>query len=823
MLDSWRQDLRYATRLLRRNPVFSLTAAASIAIGIAAATTIFTIGNALLLRPPAGVVDPGRLVDIGRSQDGRGFDTNSYPNYIDIRARTTVFSSVYAYNIEPQPMSLRGADGAERVFGHVVTLNYFATLGAQPLVGRLFSPQDSEVPGASPLVVLSHRLWTRRFNADPAVVGANVDLNGFPFSVIGVAQEGFQGTTVLAPDIWVPMTTLVQAVPRRLQSAFTSRESVWLVMGARLKPGMALQQAQAELASIAAALEREYPRENRGKGLRVVPLSPIPGNGAPIAAFLAVLMGVAGLVLTIACVNVAGVLLARATSRRREIAVRLAIGASRWRLIRQMLVETALLFVVATSASLLLARIMTNVIVGLLPTLPFQVSVSLALDARAVGFAAAIALGAAVLSGLAPAFSGSKASVIGGLRTDAQSAPDRIRLRNAFVVAQVAFSIVLVVAAGLFVRALEHANAIDPGFDPRGVELASLDLSLAGFTDATGRVFARELIDRVRTIPGVESATMAAMLPLGMSRMGLGPIAIPGATAPSGRDTFDADWNIVEPGYFATMRMALVAGRDFDERDRNGAADVVVLNETAVRRFWPGTSPAGAIGKVIVQQTGRPDAAATQPLTVVGVARDTKYASLGEDSTTFVFVPLQQQYRSRLTIVARSTNGQRLAAEIRRTLASMNPNLPIVTSQTLEDYAAIGLVPQRVAASVSGSLGAVGLLLAGIGIYGVAAYMVSSRTREIGIRVALGAQPRAVGRMVIGQGLRLTLIGAAIGVVLAVGASQLIASLLMGVGPLDPLTFASALVLFTIIGVAACYVPARRALRINATEALRYE
>ena len=348
-------------------------------------------------------------------------------------------------------------------------------------------------------------------------------------------------------------------------------------------------------------------------------------------------------------------------------------------------------------------------------------------------------------------------------------------------------------------------------------------MSLAGYTDATGPVFARELIERVRTIPGVESATLAAMLPLGQSRMGLGPIAVPGSTAPSGPSAFDADWNIVEPGYFATMKMTLVAGRDFDARDRGAATNVVILNETAVRRFWPGAPPTGAIGKQIVQQTGRPGAAATRALTVVGVARDGKYASLGEDPTSFVTVPLQQQYRSRMTIVARATRGQRLAAEIRRTLASMNPNLPIVTAQTLDDYVAIGLVPQRVAASVSGGLGLVGLLLAAIGIYGVTAYMVSSRTREIGIRVALGAQPRDVARMVIGQGLRLTLIGAVIGVALAIAASQVIASLLMGVGPLDPLTFSSVLALFVAIGIAACSVPARRALRINATEALRYE
>src|SRR6266508_3655569 len=820
MLDSWLHDVRYAARLLRRNPLFALTAVVSLAIGIGANTTIFTIANALLFKRPIGVEQPDRLVDIGRSQNGSGFDTNSYPNYLDIRSRNTVFSSVYAYNIEPQPMSLGSESGAERIFGHVVTLSYFVTLGARPFAGRLFTMNDSEQEGASPFLVLSHRLWTRRFNADPGIVGRKVDLNGFPFTVIGIAQEGFQGTTILAPDVWVPMTMLAEATPRRLSSALKSRDSVWLVMAARLKPGVSVKQAQAELASLGSALEREYPRENRGKGLRVVASSPIPGNGAPVAAFLAILMGVVGLVLAIACVNVAGVLLARAAARRREIAVRLAIGAGRWRLIRQMLVETALLFLTGAAAGLLLARVMTDLIVAMLPTLPFQVGVSIALDGRATAFAIGLSLVSAVLSGLVPAFHASRAEVITGLKPDAQSAPDRLRLRNAFVVAQVAFSIVLVVGAGLFVRALQRAAAMDPGFDPRGVELAALDLSLAGYTDVTGRAFAHDLVARVRTLPGVETATISAVLPLGMSRMGLGPLAVPGATPPGGREFFDADWNIVEPGYFATMKMPLVAGRDFTDTDGATAPAVVIVNETAAQRLWPGQR---AIGKTLIQQTGLPGAGATRTLTVVGIARDAKYASLGDEPTTFVFVPLQQQYRSRMTIVARASHGQRLATDIRRLLASMNPNLPVVTSQTLEDFTAIGLVPQRVAASVSGSLGIVGLLLAAIGIYGVTAYMVTSRTREIGIRVALGAQRGAVVRMVLRQGMTLALIGVGVGLLLAAGASRLLGSLLFGIGPTDPIAFGGAAALFCAIGLVACYVPARRATEIDAMEALRYE
>ena len=588
-----------------------------------------------------------------------------------------------------------------------------------------------------------------------------------------------------------------------------------------MKRGVSARQAQAELENIGRGLEREFPDDNRGKGLRVVASSPIPGNGAPVAAFLAVLMGIVGLVLAIACANVAGVLLARATARRHEIAVRLAIGAGRARLVRQMLVEATLLFLIGAGAGLALARVMTTMLVSLLPTLPVPVDVSLPLDARAMAFTLGLSLVAAVLSGLAPALHASRAEVLSSLKSDAQGGPERLRLRHAFVVSQVAFSIVLVVGAALFVRALQRAADVDPGFDPRGVELASLDLALGGYTDQTGRVFARDLVQRVRELPGVASATLSAMVPLGGGGLGLGGLSVPGVTPPQGRRFFDADWNVVTPGYFATMKMGLAAGRDFTDADRERAPSVVIVNETAARRWW-GTLD--VVGKTLIQQDGRPGAPdAMRTLTVVAVARDSKYRSLGEDPRPFVYVPMQQEYMSRTTIAARSTQGQRLAADLRKLLASMNPNLPIVTAQTLEDYASLGLVPQRVAASVSASLGIVGFLLAAIGIYGVTAYMVTSRTREIGIRMALGAQSRDVVRMVLRQGMTLALIGVAIGLTLAAGVSRALGSLLFGVGPADPLAFGGSAAAFCLIGLAACYVPARRATEIEATEALRYE
>jgi predicted permease len=821
MFDSWLQDLRYAVRLLRRNPLFALTAVLSLAIGIGANTTIFTIANALLFKPPLGVADASRLVDVGRSQDGQGFDNGSYSNYLDIRARNTVFSGIYAYRLGPEPMSLRGKDGAERIYGEMVSTNYFNVLGTPPHIGRLFTSDDSEQPAATPLAVLSHRFWMRRFNGDPAIVGQTLVLNGRPFMVIGVTPEGFHGTTVLTSDLWVPVNMVGELASRLPPAILTSRESAWLVMGARLKPGVTVGQAQAELANIGRALEQEFPDANRGKGLRVVASSPVPGDGAPVAAFMAVLMAIVMLVLAIACANVAGVLLARATTRRREIAVRLAIGAGRGRLIRQMLVESTLLFLIGGSGGLVLARLMTGALLSLLPAVPLPIDVTLALDGRAVVFTLTLSLVAAILSGLAPAFHASRAEVVGALKSDTQGGPERIWLRHAFVVSQVALSIVLVVGAGLFARALQRASEIDPGFDPHGVELATLDLSLGGYTADTGRVFARELIRRVRETPGVQAAALSAVMPLGDRGIGLGGLAVPGVEPRNGRRFFDVDWNVITPGYFATMKMALSTGRDFSDADREGTPSVVIVNETAARQWWPRQD---ALGKTLLQETGRPDAPdAVRTLTVVGVARDSKYRNLGEDPRPFVYVPIQQQYMSRTVIAARSAHGQRLAGQLRALLASMNPNLPIVQALTFDAYSQLGLLPQRIAASVAGSLGLVGVLLAAIGIYGVTAYMVSSRTREIGIRMALGAERASVVRMVLRQGLTLTMIGAAIGLAVAAAASRLLGSLLFGVGATDPLTFIGSTLLFFVVGAAACYVPARRATAIGAMDALRYD
>jgi predicted permease len=821
-LDDLQRDWRHAGRLLRRNPVFTLTATLSLAIGIGATTTISTVVNALLFQPPAGVLDSRRLVDIGSSRMRSGFGPSSYPNYVDARQRSATLEGVYAYSRFPRAMSLgvAGRDGgSENVFGSLVTVNYFMVLGAVPAAGRLLSTADGEQAGASPVAVLSHRFWTRRFNKDPTIVGRTVTLNGHPFIVVGVASEGFHGTGVRALDLWVPMN-MAAAVTSPGTTALTDRTAGSLLIGARLKPGISLPQAAAEMDLIGRTLEREFPEQNRGIGFRLMALSPVPGNSGPMVAFLALLTAIVSCVLIVTCANVAGVLLARAAARRQEMALRLAIGAGRARLVRQLLTETVLLFVLGGTAGLLLARVMTSLLASWLPALPFPVDLSLALDARVVGFAAGLSLVAALASGLAPALHASKANVLPGLRNDA-GLVGRLRLRHAFVISQVALSIVLVIGGGLFIRALHRAAAIDHGFDSRDVELASVDLAQAGYTTTTGPNFARALIDRVRALPGVQSATIASTPPGGFE-VRRESLAVPGVPRPNG-GFFVVDWNVVEPGYFATLRTPIAAGRDFTIADRDSTQPVAIVSESAARQFWPGED---AVGKYLLQPTWGPHGPAdpTRVLLVIGVARDVQSSSLLDGlAGTTVYVPLHQQYVSSLTIVTRTNSGQRVTGELRALLASMSPNLPIMTAQTLDDSIALGLTPQRVVASVSGSLGIVGLILAGIGVYGLTAYAVTRRTREIGIRVALGAKRADIIRMVIREGLSLILIGSAVGLMVAAAVSRVLVAFLFGILPIDPVTFISTTVLFAVIGLAACYVPVRRATHIDPTEALRYE
>jgi putative ABC transport system permease protein len=816
MLETAWQDVRYGLRLLRRSPLFTATAVLSLTIGIGANTTIFSVASAIMLRPLPGLVEPGRLVDIGRTQDGGGrIDTSSYPNYRDVRERATLLQDVYAYRIEPAPISLGDATDAERIYGAPVSGNYFRALGTTPVRGRFFTDADDRLGGA-PVAVISYELWQRRFGAGD-VAGRTVLFNSKPVTIVGVTPPGFQGTTMMRADAWVPLELAGTVSPRFADSMFRSRASVWLMMGARLKPGATVAQADAELRTIGEALERQYPRENRGKGLRAFTSALIPGRIDTVAGFLAVLLGIVSLVLCAACVNLAGMMLARAASRGREIAVRLAIGANRARLVRQLITETAVLFAAGCAAGLLLTKWLTALLLAVIPALPVPVGVDMPIDWRVALFAIAVSLVAAVLSGLAPALQASRPDLVPALKTDAAARGGRLRLRNAFIVAQVMVSLVLVIAGGLFARALARAASIDPGFDQTNVDVVTLDLGLSGYQQAEALAFAHRVLDRTRSLPGVQAASFGADLPLDGGRMGFGGLRAPGRQTSSGRETFGADWNTVSPDHFKTLGIRLISGRDFTRADSATSPRVIIVNETMARSVW---NTIDVLGRQLQSEVGPKDALVT--MTVVGVAPDTQLIELGGKVEPYVYVPLTQVYTSRVSLLVKSTSGG-MIPQLRAQLHDLNPTLPVTTAMPLTQVTAITFVPQRMAAAVAGSLGVVVLLLAAIGIYGVTSYAVSRRTREIGIRMALGADSGTVMRLVVRQGAILTVIGIAAGLAGGAAGAQVLRSLLFGVSALDPIAFGGAAALFALVSLAASYLPARRAMRVDPMIALRTE
>ena len=815
-MDTLWQDLKYGLRQLRRNPGFTTVAVLTLALGIGANTAIFTLVNEVLLRPRPGIGSPEELVDIGRTQDGSGFDNFSYPNYVDFRDRNRCFSGLLGYEIEPRQVSLTEGDAAEPVFGALVSGNYFSVLQVTPALGRFFSPEEDRTPGTHAVMVLSYRYWQRRFAGDRAILGREIKINSHPFQVIGVAPEGFRSTMILAPDAWFPLMMTPVVIPG--SHLLDERRDVWMVAIGRLKSGVTLQQARAEMNALAAQLEQEYPEDNRGKGVALYPSSLFPGEfQGMVGGFLALLMVIVGLVLLIASFNVAGMMLARATARQREIAVRLAVGANRGRLLRQLLTEGLLLFLAGGAAGLLVAVWMKDLLLVLLPQLPVAVELNLSLDWRVLGFTLLLSLLVGLLSTLAPALQASRLDLVTALKEDASGGSFRKpRLRQVLVLGQVAVSLVLLVAAGLFLRALQRAATMDPGFDPAGVEMVSLDLSLAGYQGTDGLAAWGQLLERVRALPGVRAASLAWDLPLDGGRRGLGGIEVPGHVAPDGGRVISADWNVVAPGYFQTLKIPLWRGRDFTKADREGAPRVAIINQTMAQRFWPGQDPVG-------QQILHADDEGNRPLEIIGVARDTKNASLGEAPELFVYVPLQQYYFREMTLVVRTENGARLHSDVRAAVRAINPNLPILHAQSLAEYTGIGLLPQRVAGWVATSLGLVGLLLASLGLYGVTAYSVSQRTREIGIRMALGAQRDEILRWVVGQAMVLVAVGGGVGLAVALILTRFLAGLLLGVGPMDWVTYAGVTLVLAAVSFIACYIPARRATRVDPLVALRYE
>jgi putative ABC transport system permease protein len=816
-LENLVQDIRYGLRVLRRNPGFAATAILTLALGIGATTAIFSIVDTVMLKPlPFPTAD--RLVRVRSviAATGHG-DVASYPDFLDWRARSHVFEGMAAFRtgdftlIGPrEPLHLQGA---------VVSAQLFSLLGVTPALGRIFLPEEDNpamVSGTDP-VILSYGLWQREFSADRAVLGRTIQLGDQPFTVVGVMPPAFQYPIQADRiELW---TTIAVDARGGVGAMTTQRGAHYLDVSALLKPKVKLQQAQSEMAGITVALSKQHP-ENKPRTVQIVP--EIQGAIGPLRTPLFVLLGAVGCVLLIVCVNVANLLLARATGRHKEMALRAALGASRRRATRQLLTESVALGLLGGGLGLALATALLRVLVRLIPAVVPRLD-TIGLDARLLMFAFLVSLVAGVLFGLAPALRVSKIGLTESLNESGRGSggggKEHSRLRDALVVSEVALAIVLLLGAGLLIQSFFYLTRVNPGFDPHQVLTFQLD-SPAGKQGAQVPLFFREVVESMRALPGVNSASAVASLPLTGDNIGSG-FEIEGEPLPAGSRP-SADFNAVEPNYFRTLHIALVAGRDFTERDDSKSTPVVIVNRTLARRFFPNQDP---IGRHIRPGIGNGYGPGEFPMReIVGVIADVKQSGLGDEAAPEVYAPLAQSPFGTMFFVVHTVNDPRSIVEsARRQVASLDKNAPIYHVETLDQYFAQSVEAPRFITLLLGGFAGLALVLACLGIYGLISYTVAQRTREIGIRMAVGAQKGEVLWMVIREGLRPALAGIAIGIVGALRLTRLLSSLLFGIKPADPATFAAVALMLTGVAILACYIPARRAAGVDPMVALRYE
>jgi predicted permease len=807
------QDVRYALRTLRSARLVVLVAAITIAIGVGATTTMLSVANALLLRPPAGVAEPDRLVSVhALGQDHSSFHSFSYPDFQDLSEAGGGLSSLAAYTI--LPASLRTGDEPRLEAGMLVSEAYFRTVGARPAWGRFFSADESR-PGGPRVVVLSDRLWRGRFNGDRSVLGQVVVLNGEPLTVVGVTEPGFHGHFAgIDVGLWVPIA-LDPVLSHR--DILNGRRNNWLELVGRLAPGVRPGQVAAALSPVAARSGR-LGGLDWDQGVEVRGYLPVPASVAlPVGGFLGLLLVLAGFILLIASANVGSVLLARASTRSREIAVRLALGARRGRLVRQLLTESLLLFLLGGAAGTALAFAATRALSRVEPPTPIPVLLDFHPDIPVLLAALLVTLIAGVAFGLAPALQATRSDPALILREGSTTMPfARGRLRGGLVAAQIAATACLLVTAGLFARALARAGDIDPGFKPEGVQVLSLELRVRGYEGQRTVALAQALEQRAGAIPGVLAVATTDLLPLNMSNQQT-QLALPGRAQTPNVGLFETDFTDVTPGFFATMGIPLRRGRGFTPSDRDGAPAVAIVNETMARRFWPGEDPIG-------KRLNYGSFTAGTPTEVIGVAADAKYRTLGEDPLPMIYLPLAQQPGHRLTLLVRTAPGRPVSARaLRDVLHEVDPELPVEQEGSFAALIGVALLPNRVAALLAALFGATGLVIAAVGLYGLLAFRVQSRRKEIGIRVALGARGRDIRRLVQGEALGVIAAGIASGLALAGGASRLLGSMLFGLSPLDPPTYGVIVAILLGVGWIAAAGPTGRALRTEPFEVLRHD
>ena len=806
------QDFRFGLRQLIKKPGFAALAIISMALGIGANTSIFSLIDTVLLRP-LPVHEASRLAVLyGTLHNGADVTLQSYLNYKDYRDRNTVLSGLALYRVVVSSLSHKGSN--DRAWGYLVTHNYFDVLGVKPFLGRAFLPEEDATPGSHPVAILSYGTWERRFGGDRSVVGQAVQFNGRPYTIVGVMPKGFIGTEVaFAPEMFIPVMMVADIEPGAKYLERRTSDNMFTI--GRLKPGVSMAQAQAQLQTLTAQMAKDYP-ENAGRSLFLMkPGLFLPEIRNSVFGFAGILFAVGGLVLLLACVNLANLLLARATERRKEIAVRLAVGASRGRLVRQLVTESLLISLAGGAAGVALAALINHSVRGLqLPT-DIQLLFDLRTDWRVLAFTLLLSIATGLVFSLIPALQSSKPQLVRALKDESSMGGfRRSRLRNALVVAQVSLSLVLLVSAGLIVRGLQAAQNVRPGFIPQNRVALSFDLTLQGYDEARGWAFYKQVLERARALPQVETAALTDVLPLGLNYNSSGiyvegaeftsvsnfPIAIPFATG---------------PGYFDAMGIP-VRGRDFREDETQKEQRPAIVNETFVRRFYPGQD---AIGKRF-NFRGPND-----PFwEIVGVVPDGKYNSLGEDPKPAVYTPFLRDFGGSVTVVARTRGDTRAAlVALRNEVQRLDPALTIYNPKTLMEHMGVSLFPARMAAIALGSFGLLALLLAAVGIYGVMSHVVAGRTREIGLRMALGAQLSDVQKLILRQGMLLAAIGSLVGLAIALGGARLLKGFLYGVSASDPITFVSIAGLLLGIALIACWIPARRASRVDPMIALRAE
>ena len=815
------KDVRYGVRMLLKNPGVTLVAIITLAFGIGANTAIFSGVSAFLFRP-LSVPNATELIrPLEITEDREVTDEMSYPDYLDYRNQSTSFTGLAAEDMVQAAIDSENQNDV--IWGQVVSANYFDVLNVTPALGRGFLQDEDKTIGANAVVVLSHSFWQRRLDSDPNIVGKVVQLNNRAYQVIGIAPEKFIGTKfALALDFWVPISMTEDL--RRSPGMLTERGSHWMNVIGRLKPGVSIAQASAEMNAIAARLNQAYP-DTRANTTQAKVMTEIDGRwedmGGVFKSAGAIAMAIVGLILLIACANVANLMLARAAARRKEIGIRLALGANRARLIRQLLTESLLLSLIGGGLGLLLAFWVTDLMQGFVPVIEYNiVSNFFAIDTRALLFTLAITLATGLIFGLAPAWHSSNPDVVPVLKGAAEVAPQGKRraftLRNVLVVAQVSLSLVVLVCGALFIKSFRKAQTMDPGFNNANGLIISLSPTLIGYEEEQSRNFYRQALERVSHVPGVEAATYARPLPLGDSSNSNGPILKEGETLARGSAGRNIMYTVVSSGYFKTMQIPFVEGRDFDDRDTRKTQRVIIVNERMAEMLWPGES---AIGKHVFIGPESHDA-----IEVVGVVKTGKYRNLAEDPKPFFYYAMGQLRPTTMVMIIRgSVDPRSLVAPIRSQIQALDRRVPMFAVKTMAEHMTYALWAPNMAASFSLAFGVLAILLSAVGLYSVMAYVVSQRTREVGIRMALGADRSDVMKMITRQGMRLAVIGVGIGLVLALALARVLSSLLIGVSGYDVPTFLLVPAMLAAVALVACYLPARRATKVDPLIALRYE